>query len=179
MKDFILYLQNVIRLSDQLDYFREYKSKLEAGIGKEKTKKVISNAAFIVSAGTNDFVMNYFAMPIRRQSYTIQSYMDFVMRGSRQFLQELYDEGARHIGVVGLPPMGCLPIVITLFSSNPILHRNCVGNFSSIARDYNQILQQELKSMQLQVQASGAKIVYLDAYSPLEEMISGHKYGEL
>ncbi|KAH6790329.1 GDSL-like Lipase/Acylhydrolase superfamily protein [Perilla frutescens var. frutescens] len=172
-------ISNVIPLSGQLNYLKEYKGKVEAAIGKEKAKEVIRNALFLVSAGTNDFVINYFTIPIRRQSYTIQSYINFVVKGVRQFLQELFDQGARRIGVVGLPPMGCLPIVITLFADNPFLKRDCIANFSSIARDFNQILQTELNAMQLQVEeaASGASIAYLDAYSPLEEMTSGHKYG--
>ncbi|KAH6773650.1 GDSL-like Lipase/Acylhydrolase superfamily protein [Perilla frutescens var. hirtella] len=173
-------ISNVIPLSGQLNYLKEYKGKVEAAIGKEKAKEVIRNALFLVSAGTNDFVINYFTIPIRRQSYTIQSYIDFVVKGVRQFLQGLFDQGARRIGVVGLPPMGCLPIVITLFADNPFLKRDCIANFSSIARDFNQILQTELNAMQLQVEeaaSGGARIAYLDAYSPLEEMTSGHKYG--
>lgn len=74
--------------------------------------------------------------------------------------------------------MGCLPVVITLYGDNPILKRDCIDNFSSIARDYNQILQKELKTMQLQLQPSGSRIAYFDAYGPLEEMTLGRKYGK-
>lgn len=89
------------------------------------------------------------------------------------YAQGLLDEGARRIGVVGLPPMGCLPIVITLYSDNPILKRDCITNFSTVARDYNQILQNELNAMQL-----ASRIAYLDVYGPLEAMTLGHEYGE-
>ncbi|KAK4440008.1 GDSL esterase/lipase [Sesamum alatum] len=169
-------ISNVISVSEQLDHFKEYRAKLEAAIGKDKTKELINNALFLVSAGTNDFVVNYFTIPIRRYNYTIPTYMNFVLQEARQLLQALLDEGARRIGIVGLPPMGCLPVVITLYSDTPILKRDCISNFSSIARDYNQMLINELKSMQLQMRSSGARIAYIDIYGPLEDMTLGRKY---
>lgn len=93
-------------------------------------------------------------------------------------MQGLLDEGARRIGVVGLPPMGCLPVVITLYADNPITRRECIDNFSSIARDYNQMLQNQLKAMQVQLRPNGSRIAYLDIYRALEDMTLGHKYGE-
>ncbi|KAI3456199.1 hypothetical protein Pfo_012862 [Paulownia fortunei] len=169
-------ISNVISLSEQLEHFKEYQAKLEAAIGKDKTKELINNAMFLVSAGTNDFVVNYFTIPIRRRNYTIPSYMNFVLQEARQLFQGLLDQGARRIGVVGLPPMGCLPVVITLYADNPILKRDCINKFSYIARDYNQMLQNELNTMQLQLQASGSRIAYMDVYGPLEDMTLGRKY---
>ncbi|KAK6149972.1 hypothetical protein DH2020_017497 [Rehmannia glutinosa] len=169
-------ISNVISISEQMEHFKEYHGKLEAAIGKEKTKELINNALFLVSAGTNDFVVNYFTIPIRRKNYTIPGYMNFVLQESRQFFQGLLDQGARRIGVVGLPPMGCLPVVITLYGESPILKRDCVNNFSSIARDYNQMLQNELNNMQSQLQASGSRIAYMDVFGPLEDMTLGRKY---
>ncbi|CAK9177052.1 unnamed protein product [Ilex paraguariensis] len=77
----------VIPMSEQLEYFREYKSKLELAIGKRGTKNLINKAGFIVSAGTNDFVVNYFGTPIRRQSYTVSGYQQFLMQHVQQFIQ--------------------------------------------------------------------------------------------
>ncbi|KAL3643488.1 hypothetical protein CASFOL_014303 [Castilleja foliolosa] len=170
-------ISNVIPLSKQLEHLREYKTKLESTIGKNKTKELINNALFFVSAGTNDFVLNYFMLPIRRSNYTIPAYMNFVLRQTRHVLQGLMDQGARRIGVVGLPPMGCLPIVISLFSDDPILKRDCIAKFSSIARDYNNMLRNELKNMQFQLRTKGFRFAYLNVYGPLEDMTLGHKYG--
>ncbi|KAL0305680.1 UNVERIFIED_CONTAM: GDSL esterase/lipase [Sesamum radiatum] len=75
-------------------HFKEYRAKLEAGIGKDKTKELIKNALFLVSAGTNDFVVNYFTIPIRRYNYTIPSYMNFVLQEALQLLQ-IKSSGAR------------------------------------------------------------------------------------
>ncbi|KAG5516982.1 hypothetical protein RHGRI_037654 [Rhododendron griersonianum] len=92
--------------------------------------------------------------------------------------KDLLEQGARRIGVVGLPPMGCLPIVITVNSDNAILNRGCVDFFSLVARQYNLMLQTKLNTMQFNVSAdSGVRIVYTDVYEPLSDMIiQGLKY---
>ncbi|KAK3011174.1 hypothetical protein RJ639_011747 [Escallonia herrerae] len=169
-------ISNVISLSKQLDYFKDYQARLTAAIGKKRTKKLIRNALFLVSAGTNDFVVNYYTIPIRRRSYTLPSYMDFLLKQSQQFLQGLWEQGARRIGVVGLPPMGCLPIVITLYSDNAFLHRGCVEFFSSVAATYNSMVKNELNSMQVRSAKYGSRIAYMDVFETLTEMTMGHKF---
>ncbi|KAL2494941.1 GDSL esterase/lipase [Forsythia ovata] len=169
-------ISNVISVSKQLEYLKEYKAKLENRIGKEKMEYLIYNALFVVSAGTNDFVVNYFTIPIRRRNYTIPTYMDFVLQQAQQFIQGLLDEGARRIGVVGLPPIGCLPVVISMYSDNPFSKRECIDNFSSIARDYNLKLQTQLSTMQLKLANTGSRIAYMDVYGPLEDMSLRRNY---
>jgi hypothetical protein len=82
--------------------------------------------------------------------------------------------------VVGLPPMGCLPVVVTLYSNrSATLQRGCVEQYSSIARDYNLMLQNELKLMQPSLANNGAKVYYIDIYGPLIDMIHDKaKFGE-
>lgn len=92
--------------------------------------------------------------------------------------QGLLSQGARRIAVVGLPPMGCLPFII---SSNafPIAGRQCVEKLSSVAREYNALLQSELAHLPSSEASQGAKIYYADIYGPLEDMIQNHqKYGK-
>lgn len=90
------------------------------------------------------------------------------------FLQGLIDEGAKTIAVVGLPPMGCLPMVITFNSKDAIHDRNCIEKHSSAARAYNVELQKLLRA----VRRPNVKIVYADIYNPLNDMIKNpSKYG--
>ncbi|XP_057497710.1 GDSL esterase/lipase At5g45960-like isoform X1 [Actinidia eriantha] len=169
-------MSNVISLSRQLECFQEYRKRMEVLIGKEKTVNLIKKSVYLVSAGTNDFVVNYFNMPIRSKFYRLPDYMDFLMHNVQQFLQDLMDQGARRIGVVGLPPMGCLPIVITLNSDKAVQQRSCIDFYSSVARQHNAMLQTILKSMQdNSPPESGVRIVYVDVYGPLSDMIS-HSY---
>ena len=75
--------------------------------------------------------------------------------------------------------MGCLPIVDTLYSNYTINQHGCIEKYSSVARDYNQMLQIELNSMQLSLANQGATIQYVDIYGSLIDMIQDHeKYGE-
>nr|GMD03041.1 GDSL esterase/lipase At5g45960-like [Ipomoea batatas] len=171
-------ISNVISLQNQLENFKEYKAKMEEKIGKGETEGIVKNALFVVSAGTNDFVVNYNTLPIRRRTYTLPEYIHFVQQHLQEFLQGLWDEGGRRIGVVGLPPMGCLPVVITLHSNNAFTERGCIDLFSATARDYNSQLQGLLAAMQLKLAAQGARIAYQDIYAPLMDMMTqGNKYG--
>lgn len=78
------------------------------------------------------------------------------------------------IGVVGIPPIGCLPAIITINSKKPISNRECIGNLNSLARDINQMLKTNLKGLQ----RPGTKIVYADIYNPLIDMVNHKtKYG--
>ena len=93
-------------------------------------------------------------------------------------LQGLWEEGGRRIAVVGLPPIGCLPIVITLNFDKTTLTRGCVDSYSAAARGFNQILKKELKSMQSKLAKDNVKLYYVDSYGPLADMIHNfHNYG--
>ncbi|KAL3741771.1 hypothetical protein ACJRO7_017271 [Eucalyptus globulus] len=164
-------ISNVLSLPKQLEYFKEYKKRLMSRMGKQSTADHINNAVFFLSAGTNDFVVNYFTLPIRRRSFTIAAYQQFVLQHLKDLIKGLWEEGARRILVSGLAPMGCLPIMITLNSNNALLQRGCMDRFSSVARDYNVLLQMELASMQSSLASQGSRIYYADSYNLPNDMI--------
>ncbi|KAH9748915.1 GDSL esterase/lipase [Citrus sinensis] len=163
----------VIDMPRQLEYFKEYKRRVESAIGKQKMEQHIKRAVFLISAGTNDFIVNYYALPIRRKTYTLSGYQQFLFQQVKQFLQGLWEEGARKIAVSGLPPMGCLPAVITLNSYNALLQRGCIEKYSFVARQFNLMLQNEVNSMHFGTAHLGAKIYFVDIYAPLADMIQG------
>lgn len=74
-------------MQKQLEYLKEYKTRLELAVGKERTKNLMDKAAFVISCGTNDFVITYYGTPFRRQTYTISSYQQFLLQHVQQFLQ--------------------------------------------------------------------------------------------
>ncbi|KAK6917637.1 GDSL lipase/esterase, partial [Dillenia turbinata] len=165
-------MSNVIHVPKQLDYFKEMKAKLVKSIGKKRTQKHLRKAVFIISAGTNDFVLNYFnGPPLRRHSMSVSDYQNLVLDQAKSFYQGLWDEGARRIAVVGLPPMGCVPIVITIRSSKTI---GCNEDYNAVAQAYNNKLQSALNTMQNKLARAGAKIVYIDLYNALYDIIRGY-----
>ncbi|XAR59205.1 Triacylglycerol lipase [Bertholletia excelsa] len=174
-------ISNVMPLTRQLEFFKEYKTRVQAEIGKERSKDLIRNSLYLVSAGTNDFVVNYFAVPVRRKVYNMPGYMGFLLQQFDDFMQGLLELGARRIGVVGLPPMGCLPIVITLNSDASVpsvLERGCIDYFSLLSNRHNELLQTKLHDLRVGPAGSGARIAYMDVYGPLYEVIhQGSKFG--
>ncbi|KAL5989525.1 hypothetical protein ACLOJK_010417 [Asimina triloba] len=157
----------VIDLPTQLNYFGECKKKLELLLGKEKAQDHIQRSAVIVSAGTNDFVVNYFGVPLRRKQYTVEQYQLFVLQNFREFIQGLWELGHRRIAVAGLPPFGCLPIVITGDSGK---ERKCKESYNAVAKDYNVKLQAEIQEMQNKYRNEGGRVVYGDIYGPIADM---------
>ncbi|KAF9616272.1 hypothetical protein IFM89_029048 [Coptis chinensis] len=128
----------------------------------------ITKSAFIVSAGTNVFVLNYFALPERRKQYTITEYQDFLVQNTRNFIQALVDLGARKIGVVGVPPIGYLPLVMTLSSDN----RTLLESYTELAKEYNQKLQNELQRIMNNSSACpGLQVVYTGIFKALLDII--------
>ncbi|CAN4084136.1 unnamed protein product [Withania somnifera] len=169
-------ISGAIPLKVQLEYFKECLMRIENEIGDERTRLLISKAVFLISAGTNDYVVNYFSTQFRRHSYTIPEYHQFLLQHAQQFLQDLMAEGARVIGIVGLPPFGCLPVVITVNTAgSPLLPRECIDSSNAVGKEYNWLLQNMLKNM---IKIHGTQVVYGDIYSPLYDMVQNpNKYG--
>lgn len=77
--------------------------------------------------------------------------------------------------MAGLPPMGCLPVLITARLKDPF-DRTCLDDENEAALSYNQKLVKLLP--QLQASLPGSKILYADVYTPLKDMINNPgKYG--
>lgn len=96
-------------------------------------------------------------------------------------LQSLYSRGARKFGVAGLPPIGCVPLVMSAGSIGPsthVLRRLCLDELNQYSQDYNTKLQDHLTSFQQSLPDS--KIAYFGIYDPIMDMINNPlKYGTL
>lgn len=83
--------------------------------------------------------------------------------------------------MAGLPPIGCLPMQVTLGSIIPSFHmlqRVCVNQQNFHSEAYNNKLQ--TLTSRLQAQHHRAKVLYIDIYNPTMDMIMNpHKYGKL
>ncbi|KAG7649966.1 putative triacylglycerol lipase [Arabidopsis thaliana] len=164
-----------IRVSEQPNMFKSYIARLKSIVGDKKAMKIINNALVVVSAGPNDFILNYYEVPSWRRMYpSISDYQDFVLNRLNNFVKELYSLGCRKILVGGLPPMGCLPIQMTAQFRNVL--RFCLEQENRDSVLYNQKLQKLLP--QTQASLTGSKILYSDVYDPMMEMLQNpSKYG--
>lgn len=69
----------------------------------------------------------------------------------------------------GLPPIGCLPIQMTVKFENPT-NRKCLGDQNRDAGSYNKKLAKLLP--ELEAKLPGSKLVYADIYEPLFDMMN-------
>lgn len=73
-------VSKVIPVSKQLQYFNQYLKRLNTAVGEQEAKKIVSGALLLISAGTNDFVYNFYDLPTRRNQFNITGYQDFLLQ---------------------------------------------------------------------------------------------------
>uniref|UniRef100_A0A7N0SV22 GDSL esterase/lipase EXL3 n=1 Tax=Kalanchoe fedtschenkoi TaxID=63787 RepID=A0A7N0SV22_KALFE len=153
-------------LSQQMDQFREYKTKLNSLVGENATTQIISQSLFLVVAGSNDIVNTYFDVGVRKKQYDIQSYTTFLANSAGDFVTELYNSGARLLGLVNVPPLGCLPSQRTLAGG---IERKCVEQYNQAAIMFNSKLSSVIDTFSDKY--ADAQAVVIDIYNPLMELI--------
>lgn len=79
---------NIIRAPAQLGYFKQYQQRVSALIGPENTKLLVNNALVLVTLGGNDFVNNYYLVPLsaRSRQYRLEDYVPFIISEYRKIL---------------------------------------------------------------------------------------------
>ncbi|CAL9051454.1 unnamed protein product [Musa banksii] len=159
-------LYQAISLTQQLQYYKEYQSKVERVAGKPKAAALFAGAIYLLSAGSSDYVQNYYINPLLSGSYTPDQFSDLLLQSFTTFVQNLYNIGGRRVGVTSLPPMGCLPAAVTLFGGGS---NGCVARLNKDAVAFNKKMNaaaQALKKSHPQL-----KLVVFDIYNPLLDLI--------
>nr|DAD48726.1 TPA_asm: hypothetical protein HUJ06_018663 [Nelumbo nucifera] len=160
-------LYDAIPLTQQLEYYKEYQKKVANIAGKSNASSIFSGAIYLVSAGSSDFVQNYYINPLLYKVYTPDQFSDLLMQYFSSFIQNLYGLGARKIGVTTLPPVGCLPATITLFGAGS---NRCVARLNRDAVSFNNKLNATAQGLQKRL--SGLNLVVFDIYQPLLDIIN-------
>ncbi|XP_016548375.2 GDSL esterase/lipase At5g22810 [Capsicum annuum] len=160
-------LYDAIPLSKQLEYYKEYQKKLVVIAGKINSTSIINGSIHLISAGSSDFVQNYYINPLIYKVYTPNQFSDILIKSYTKFILELYGLGARKIGVSTVPPIGCLPASITIFGKD---NNNCVKKMNNVAMSFNKKLNDT--SIKLQKKLFGLNLVILDIYQPLLDLVT-------
>lgn len=79
--------QSVLSLSDQLDLFRDYLTKIKSAVGEERMRTIVSKSLYIVCTGSDDIANTYFGTPFRKPQYDINSYTDLMVSSASSFYQ--------------------------------------------------------------------------------------------
>ncbi|XP_045832140.1 GDSL esterase/lipase At2g30310-like [Trifolium pratense] len=173
--DLTIALSGAISISKQIEYLKNYVTKVKSIVGEKEAKNRLGNALVIISAGTNDFLFNFYDIPTRRLEFNISGYQDYIQSKLQIFIEELYDLGCRKFAVAGLPSIGCIPVQITAKFVN-LKDRKCVEDENLEAKIYNQKLARRL--LKLQAVLQGSRIIYTNIYDPLIGLIyHPQKYG--
>ncbi|XP_074310394.1 GDSL esterase/lipase At2g30310-like [Silene latifolia] len=173
--EFTSFSTGAIPMLKQVEYLREYITKIEKIVGEKQSKEIINKALVVVNAGTDDFVISYYDLPVRRLQYDATRYQYFVLEKVQNFIEELYELGCRTMIVTGLPPIGCLPIQMTTRFKKPS-ERMCLDEQNSVAMSYNEKLLELIPHAQASL--PGARILYADIYTPFMDLINNsHDYG--
>lgn len=160
-------LYRAISLTQQVNYYKEYQEKVARMVGKARANDIFTGAIHLLSAGSSDFLQNYYINPILNRAYTPDRFSDLLMNSFSTFVQNMYGRGVRKMGVTTLPPMGCLPAAITLFGSGS---NQCVARLNQDAISFNNKL--NITAQAMQDRLSGLKLVVFDIYQPLSDMIT-------
>ncbi|KAM5558284.1 hypothetical protein ABKV19_020148, partial [Rosa sericea] len=91
--------EHAISLPQHLHYFKEYQGKLNKVAGSKKEATIIKGALYLLSAGSSDFVQNYYVNPFVNKLYTPDQYGDILVGAFTRFITDVYGLGARKIGV--------------------------------------------------------------------------------
>ncbi|KAK9283227.1 hypothetical protein L1049_011463 [Liquidambar formosana] len=172
-------LTNVLNLKTQLGYFEEAMQRMRRTVAGGNVSEIVEKALFLVAAGTNDMLYNFYDLPLASLRYSLSRYHDLLLQNLQSVIQRLYNMGARKFAVTGLPPIGCMPVQVTMGSLIPsqnMLERVCIDQQNHDSQAYNAKLQSLLS--RLPPTLPGARLAYLDTYNPMMDMITNPaKYG--
>ncbi|BAT97270.1 hypothetical protein LR48_Vigan11g130500 [Vigna angularis] len=140
---------NIIRITEQLAYFRQYQQRVAALIGEEQTRDLVNKALVLITLGGNDFVNNYFLVPFsaRSRQYALPDYVVFIISEYRKILVHLYELGARRVLVTGTGPLGCVPAELAMHSRNG----ECATELQRAVNLFNPQLVQLLQALNTEI----------------------------
>ncbi|KFK44139.1 hypothetical protein AALP_AA1G220100 [Arabis alpina] len=153
----------VIPMLDQLTYFQDYMERLNKLVGKKKTAQIVSKGAAIVDAGANDLMYTYYGSGGQRLKNDVDSFTTIMADSAASFVLQLYGYGARRIGVVGTPPLGCTP------SQRVKKKKICNEDLNYAAQLFNSKLLIILG--ELSKTLPNSTLVYMDIYSIMSHML--------
>ncbi|XP_010493379.1 PREDICTED: GDSL esterase/lipase At5g22810 [Camelina sativa] len=161
-------LYSAISLPQQLEHYKDYISRIQeiaVSNNNANASAIISDGIYIVSAGSSDFIQNYYINPLLYKVQSPDDFSDYLILSYSSFIQNLYSLGARRIGVTTLPPMGCLPAAITVAGPH---EGGCSEQLNNDAVSFNNKL--NTTSQDLKRNLIGLNLVVFDIYQPLYDL---------
>ncbi|KAJ9691837.1 hypothetical protein PVL29_011113 [Vitis rotundifolia] len=167
------YQGKVINLNTQLTYFKNMEKLLRQKLGDEAAKKILLEAVYLISIGTNDYLSPYFTNSSVLQSYPQKLYRHMVIGNLTVVIKEIYEQGGRKLGVLSLGPLGCIPAMKAIKKPGT---GECIEEASEQAKLHNKALSKVLQKLESKLK--GFKYSMFDFYTTFEDRMNNpSKYG--
>ncbi|KAE8701397.1 GDSL esterase/lipase [Hibiscus syriacus] len=159
---------NIIRMFRQFEYFQEYQRRVTEMVGQQQSQRLVNQALVLITLGGNDFVNNYFLVPLsaRSRQFSLPDYCRYLVSEYRKILLRLYELGSRRVLVTSTGPLGCVPAELAMRSRNG----ECVPEIQQAANIFNPLLVQLIQ--QLNSQLGSDVFVSANAFSMNMDFIS-------
>ncbi|GER25622.1 GDSL esterase/lipase [Striga asiatica] len=166
-----------INLDAQLDNFANTRQEIISRIGFDAAQKLLKDALFSITIGSNDFINNYLTpfvpSKVEQQLMPPQSFVGAMISKYRVQLMRLYSMGARKIVVANVGPIGCIPFQREI---NPSAGDGCAVFPNQLAQLFNAQLRGLLRDLSANLQHS--TFVYADVYHIVDDIIQNYSsYG--
>ncbi|XP_050210649.1 GDSL esterase/lipase 5-like [Mercurialis annua] len=170
------YLGYVIDLHTQLRYYKKVETWLITKLGYNEAKKMISEAIYLFSIGSNDYTV-----PIVDNCTEVfkpySKFVDMVIGNITTVINEFYEIGGRRFAFVNLPSLGCLPAMRMQTRDD-----KCLEEASLLTSLHNKFLSTLL--LKLEMQMKGFQYSLFDFESELQQRIDypskhGFKEGKM
>ncbi|XP_019155097.1 PREDICTED: GDSL esterase/lipase 1-like [Ipomoea nil] len=159
----------VISFKAQLRDFKKVSQQLKQQVGSVRSKRLISNAVYMFSIGSNDYSA-FITNSTLLNSYTPNQYVDMVVGNMSTVFQEIYKEGGRKFVILSVGTIGCVP------SARAVSSGECVEVLQTLAKLHNEALQKMLNNLVRNL--PGFKYSYFDYFQSSTDTISNpSKYG--
>ncbi|KAL5222952.1 hypothetical protein ABZP36_027665 [Zizania latifolia] len=152
-------------LSVQLDWFGKLKPTLCSTT--QECKDYFDRSLFFMGEfGGNDYI---FILAAGKTVYEVMPYVPKVVEAISAGVEAVIQEGARYVVVPGQVPMGCTPIILTLYASpneaDYDAGTGCLKRFNELVRYHNSALFAAVSLLRGKYPA--ASIVFADYYQPV------------
>eukprot|EP00253_Pinus_taeda_P023314 PITA_23314 len=171
LNDRLIFPQTPLSLDTQIRWFHQLKNfTCRANLDCQVH---FSRALYVMGGfGLNDYLDSTFTSS---PSDEIRGFTPLIIAKIQKAIQALIEEGAQYIFVQGMPPLGCLPAILTIdpYPRNSDYDENgCLASYNQLSQDHNTALQETLE--QLRIQYPHAILVYADYYNMFMEIIKNH-----
>ncbi|KAL5196394.1 hypothetical protein ABZP36_008393 [Zizania latifolia] len=127
---------NALSFPNQIEDLWRYKRGLQRLVGARRAERLVRKATFVISAGTTDLLFHYLASN-QSAADSGPRYENQLITRIVNYTQAMATLGGRRFVFVGVPPIGCLPLVRTLLRTGTT---RCHESFNLLATSFNKKL---------------------------------------